>query len=178
MSLSRGTVVRIKEERRLGSSITKNPMVKNELQSLITAGIDKTSSWCVQILISREKDSSNSCKNDKTIRYAAFRGTYWIEVRNVTVLCDVWGNAVSHRCAVAHCARGMAGGLHGKGVLVGPERNWAAEKKNLWNKKIGVHGGGGSSYLRAFVGGCWEWWGSYEDGIRRDLSGTLVGHRS
>jgi len=25
----------------------------------------------------------------------------------------------------------MAGGLDGKGVLVGPERNWAAEKKNL-----------------------------------------------
>ena len=39
-------------------------------------------------------------------------------------------------------------------------------------------GGGGSSYLRAFVGGWWEWWGSYEDGIRRDLSGALVGHRS
>jgi len=85
----------------------------------------------MQILISAEKNSSNLCNNDETIFNAASCGTDCIKVRNVTVLCDVWGNAVSHRCAVVHCARGMAGGLYGKGALVGPERNSAAEKKNL-----------------------------------------------
>ena len=85
----------------------------------------------MHILISHEKDSSNLWKNDKTLFYAANCGTDCIKVRNVTVLCDVWGNAVSHSCAVVHCARGMAGGLHGKGALAVPERNSAAEKKNL-----------------------------------------------
>jgi hypothetical protein len=85
----------------------------------------------MRILILPEKDASNLCKDDKTILYAANCGADCIKVPNVTVLCDVWGNAASHGCAVVHCARGMASGLHGKGVLAGPERNSAAEKKNL-----------------------------------------------
>jgi len=85
----------------------------------------------MQILISPEKNSSNLCNNDETIFYTANCGTDCIKVQNITVLCDVWGNAVSHRCALVHCARGMAGGLHVEGALAGPERNSAAEKKNL-----------------------------------------------
>jgi len=69
---------------------------------------------CAYINFARKKTHRICVKNDETIFDAANCETDCIKVRNVTVLGDVWGNAVSHSCAVVHCARGMAGGLHGQ----------------------------------------------------------------
>jgi hypothetical protein len=91
------------------------------------------------------------------------------------VMCGVTQHPVAALCSIAHGV--WLAGYTATNVGGDRKKFGGGEDRSLKRKKK-LFTGGETSYLCAFVGGCWEWRGSYEDGILRDLSGELVGHRS